>query len=273
LRWPVVVPDGGPATKLAAIERLGAQVVAVPHDEWFDTFRTRRREGIAGLLVHAFSDDAVMAGNGTIGLEILEDLPEVDAVVVPFGGGGLACGIASALRVLRPQAKVFAAEVATAAPLAASLAAGRATSIEHVRTFVDGIGGPRVFPEMFALARELLDGSLVSSLAEVAGAVRMLVERHHVVAEGAGVAGRPRTSWTAARIARATGASAGVAVGSTSMSSRTDHPIAASAAPSAATVDSNSRRTSALDSSAMKRRSKTATQRSGTIGVCSTPIG
>ena len=130
-----------------------------------------------------------MAGNGTIGLEILEDLPEVDAVVVPFGGGGLACGIASAVRALRPQTKVFAAEVATAAPLAASLAAGRATSIEHVRTFVDGIGGPRVFPEMFALARELLDGSLVSSLAEVAGAVRMLVERNHLVAEGAGAAG------------------------------------------------------------------------------------
>ena len=189
VRCTVVVPLGAPATKLAAIERLGAQVVAVPHDEWFDTFRTRRREGIDGLFVHAFSDDAVMAGNGTIGLEIIEDLPDVDTVVVPFGGGGLACGIASALRALRPATKVFAAEVATAAPLAASLAEGRATSIEHVRTFVDGIGGPRVFPEMFALARELLDGSLVSSLEEVAGAVRTLVERNHVVAEGAGAAG------------------------------------------------------------------------------------
>ena len=189
VRCTVVVPLGAPATKLAAIERLGAQVVAVPHDEWFDTFRTRRREGIDGLFVHAFSDDAVMAGNGTIGLEIIEDLPDVDTVVVPFGGGGLACGIASALRALRPTTKVFAAEVATAAPLAASLAEGRATSIEHVRTFVDGIGGPRVFPEMFALARELLDGSLVSSLEEVAAAVRTLVERNHVVAEGAGAAG------------------------------------------------------------------------------------
>src|SRR6266700_3837254 len=98
-------------------DRLGAQVVAVPHDEWFDTFRTRRRVGIDGLFVHAFSDDAVMAGNGTIGLE---NLPDVDTIVVPFGGGGLACGIASALRALRPATKVFAAEVATAAPLAAS---------------------------------------------------------------------------------------------------------------------------------------------------------
>ena len=185
----VVVPEGAPATKLAAIERLGGRVVAVPHDEWFDTFRTRRREGIEGLFVHAFSDDAVMAGNGTIGLEILEDLPDVDAVVVPFGGGGLSSGIASALRALRPRTKVYAAEAATSAPLQASLAKGQATEIEHTRTFVDGIGGPRVFPEMFALAKELLDGSLVSTLEEIAAAIRLLVERNHVVAEGAGAAG------------------------------------------------------------------------------------
>ena len=184
----VVVPEGAPATKLAAIERFGARVVAVPYDEWFETFRTRRRDGLEGLFIHAFSDDAVMAGNGTIGLEIVEDLPDVDAVVVPFGGGGLSCGIASALRALRPRTRIFAAEVATAAPLAASLAKGEALNIEHTRTFVDGIGGPRVFPEMFVLARELLDGSLVSSLDEVAAAVRLLVERNHMVAEGAGAA-------------------------------------------------------------------------------------
>ena len=185
----VVVPEGAPATKLAAVERMGGTVVRVPHDEWFDTFRTRKREGIEGLFVHAFSDDAVMAGNGTIGLEILEDLPDVDAVVVPFGGGGLVAGIASALRALRPETKVYAAEVATSAPLAASLAKGQPTEITHQRTFVDGIGGPRVFPEMFALAKELLDGALVSSLAEVAAAVRLLAERNRVIAEGAGAAG------------------------------------------------------------------------------------
>ena len=185
----VVVPEGAPATKIAAVERLGGHVVAVPHDEWFDTFRTHRREGIEGLFVHAFSDDAVMAGNGTIGLEILEDLPDVDAVVVPFGGGGLVCGIASALRALRPSVKVYAAEVSTAAPLAASLAKGTPTEIAHTRTFVDGIGGPRVFPEMFALAKELLDGALVSSLEEIARAIRLLAERNRVVAEGAGAAG------------------------------------------------------------------------------------
>ena len=185
----VVVPEGAPATKIAAVERLGGHVVAVPHDEWFDTFRTHKHEGIEGLFVHAFSDDAVMAGNGTIALEILEDLPDVDAVVVPFGGGGLVSGIASALRALRPSAKVYAAEVSTAAPLAASLAKGAPTEIAHTRTFVDGIGGPRVFPEMFALAKQLLDGALVSSLEEIARAIRVLAERNRVVAEGAGAAG------------------------------------------------------------------------------------
>ncbi|MDO8506261.1 MAG: threonine/serine dehydratase [Candidatus Limnocylindria bacterium] len=184
----VVVPEGAPATKVAAVERLGGKVVPLPHDEWFDTFRTHKREGIDGLFIHAFSDDAVMAGNGTIGLEILEDLPDVDTIVVPFGGGGLACGIASAIRALRPRTTVHAAEVATAAPLAASLAKGEATEIAHTRTFVDGIGGPRVFPEMFALAKELLDGALVSPLDEIAAAVRLLVERNRVVAEGAGAA-------------------------------------------------------------------------------------
>ncbi len=184
----VVVPEGAPKTKLAAVERLGGRVVAVPHDEWFDTFRTHTRDGVEGLFIHAFSDEAVMAGNGTIGLEILEHLPEVDTVVVPYGGGGLVSGIASALRALRPATKIFAAEVATSTPLTTSLANGAPTEVQSTRTFVDGIGGPRVFPEMFALARELLDGSLVSSLDEVAGAIRLLVERARVVAEGAGAA-------------------------------------------------------------------------------------
>ena len=184
----VVVPEGAPATKLAAVERMGGRIVAVPHDEWFDTFRTRKREGMKGLFVHAFSDDAVMAGNGTIGLEILEDLPDVDTVVVPYGGGGLASGIASAIRALRPATKIYAAEASTAAPLDASLKKGEAIDIAHTRTFVDGIGGPRVFPEMFALAKELLDGALVSTLEEIAEAIRRLVERNHVVAEGAGAA-------------------------------------------------------------------------------------
>jgi threonine dehydratase len=140
------------------------------------------------LFVHPVSDPNVMAGNGTIGLEILEDLPDVRAVVVPFGGGGLSCGIASAVRALRPEAKVYAAEVATAAPLFASLAAGRPVQIEYIPSFVDGIGGKTLLEEMWPLASELLAGSLVSSLEEVASALRTMVERNRVVAEGAGAA-------------------------------------------------------------------------------------
>jgi threonine dehydratase len=179
-----VVPETAPRTKLDAIDRLGGEIVKVTLETWIDVFRTREYPGMEGLLVHPFSDPAVIAGNGTIGLEIQEDLPDADAVLVPYGGGGLSCGIAAAL----PDCEVYACEVETAAPLAASLAAGEPVEVEHVPSFVDGIGAPTVFPEMFALARELLVGSLVVSLDDVGAAIRLLVERNRVVAEGAGAA-------------------------------------------------------------------------------------
>ncbi len=182
----VVVPDHAPATKLDAIRRLGATIVPVPFAEWLEVFRTRTYTGMDGQFIHPFSDPAVMAGNGTIGLEILEDLPEVDTVVIPYGGGGLSCGIASVLRALKPRAKIYAAEVVTAAPLAASLAAGEPVEVRYTPSFVDGIGAPVVFPEMWHLARQLLDGSFVVSLQDVAAAVRLLAERNRVIAEGAG---------------------------------------------------------------------------------------
>ena len=127
----VVVPDTAPRTKLDAVERLGARIVKVPPETWFEVFRTRSYPGMDGLFVHAFSDPAVMAGNGTIGLEILEDLPDADAVLVPYGGGGLSFGIASALPALAPHCEVYACEVDTAAPLPASLAAGEPVEVEH----------------------------------------------------------------------------------------------------------------------------------------------
>jgi len=182
----VVVPDTAPRAKLEAIARLGARAVKVPFDEWFEIFRSHRHEGLDGLFVHAFSDERVMAGNGTIGLELLEDLPDLDAVVVPYGGGGLLCGIAFALRALAPHVRVYACEADVAAPLAASLAAGRPVVVDHTPSFVDGIGGPFVFEEMFELTQPLTERSLVVSLAEAAEAVRLLAERNHVVAEGAG---------------------------------------------------------------------------------------
>ena len=182
----VVVPDHAPETKLAAIRRLGASIVKVPFAEWAGILKTHHYEGLDGLFIHPVSDPAVMAGNGTIGLEILEDLPDMDTVVIPYGGGGLSCGIASAVQSLTRGIKVFAAEVETAAPFAASLAAGAPRDITYTPSFVDGIGAPFVLPEMWPLASRLLDGSLVMTLAEVASTIRLLAERNRVIAEGAG---------------------------------------------------------------------------------------
>jgi len=184
----VVVPDSAPQTKRDAVLRLGGHIVPVPFDQWMKVFETRSFTGMDGLFVHAFADPAVMAGNGTIGLEILEDMPDIDAVVVAFGGGGLSCGIASAIRAMKPGVKIYAAEVETAAPLAASLAAGKLTEVEYIPSFVDGIGARNVFPEMWPLVQELLDGPLVSSVEEIAAAARLLAERNRVVVEGAGAA-------------------------------------------------------------------------------------
>src|SRR3954471_1876627 len=115
----VITPEAAPETKIKAVERLGGRVIKVPFEEWWSVFESRAYEGVNAHFVHAFDDVDVMAGNGTIALEIIEDLPDVDAVVIPWGGGGLACGIASAMRELRPRCKIYAAEVSTAAPLSA----------------------------------------------------------------------------------------------------------------------------------------------------------
>jgi threonine dehydratase len=164
--------------------------VKLPFDDWWDVLATHRFEPLADrLMLHPVSDPNMMAGNGTVGLEILEDAPDVDAIVVPYGGGGLSTGIASAVRALKPSTKVFAAEVDAAAPFAAALAAGEPTRIDYHPSFVDGIGSARVLDEMWPLARSILDGSLVVSVPQAAAAVRLLVERNRVVAEGAGAAG------------------------------------------------------------------------------------
>jgi threonine dehydratase len=182
----IVVPEHAPQTKLDAIERLGGRVIKVPHERWWQTMVESRFEGVDGLFVHPVENDLVMAGNGTIGLEILEDLPDVDAVVIPFGGGGLTGGIASAVKALRPAVKVFTVEPATAAPFSASLAAGSPQQVEYVPSFVDGAGAPLVLPKMWAIDSQLVYGGLQASLDETAAAVRLLVERARIVAEGAG---------------------------------------------------------------------------------------
>jgi len=184
----VIMPDSAPRTKLDAVARLGADIMKVPYDEWWKTLTDHGRPGMPGTFIHPVADRAVMAGNGTIGLEIVEDLPDVDAVLVPFGGGGLVTGIATAIRALAPNARVFGCEVETATPLRAALAAKQPVIVERTPSFVDGIGGRGVLDEMWPLVSTRVDGALVSSIAETMSAVRLLVERARVVAEGAGAA-------------------------------------------------------------------------------------
>jgi threonine dehydratase len=186
IRCTVIAPSSAPETKVRAIERLGGRVIKVSFDEWWQAFEQRAYPGVEGTFIHAFDDPFVMAGNGTIGLEIVEDLPDVDAVVIPWGGGGLTCGVGSALRQVRPSCKVFTAEVTTAAPFSASFAAGVPTAIDYRPSWVDGIGAKAVFPQMFERARSLVDGALVADLDSIASALRVLITHNHVVAEGAG---------------------------------------------------------------------------------------
>ncbi len=182
----VIAPDYAPETKLNAIARLGGRVIKVPFDRWWQTFTDRSFPGIDAVFIHSFDDDRVMAGNGTIGIEILEDQPDVDTVLIPWGGGGLASGIATALRALKPSLRIYAVEAETGAPLTASLKAGSPQTVDYQPSWVDGIGSKAVFANMLVMAQELLDGSFTASLDEIAAAVRLMAERNRVIAEGAG---------------------------------------------------------------------------------------
>jgi len=182
----VIVPDHAPQTKLDAITRLGAKFIKIPFNDWWQVLVTRKFEGMKGLFIHPVSDPAVIAGNGTVGLEILEDLPDVDTVIVPYGGGGLISGIATAIRTIKPNAKIFASEVETAAPLAPSLAAGEPVKVTYTPSFVDGMGSAGLLTEMWPLVSKLANGSIVLSLKQIADSIKLLMERTRVIAEGAG---------------------------------------------------------------------------------------
>jgi threonine dehydratase len=186
VRATSVAPDDAPRAKLDAVERLGGEIISVPHEVWWQTMVERHYNGADGLFVHPVEDDAVMAGNGTIGLELCEDLADFDEVIIPWGGGGLTTGIASAVKVLRPGVRVVTAEPETAAPLAASLRAGEPTAIDFAPSFVDGAGGRALLPTMWEHARELVDEAVAVPLDDARDAVRLLAGRVRVVAEGAG---------------------------------------------------------------------------------------
>jgi len=187
VRCSVMVMDTAPEAKLRNIDRLGATIVKATYDECWSTVEAHRSDRMPGHFVHPFDDDDFISGNGTAGLEIVEDLPDVDAVVAAVGGGGLLSGIGVALRALRPGAKIYAAEPETAAPLKRSLDNGRASRFEEWQpSFVDGAGGKSVLDSMWPLLREYVDDSIVVSLDEAARAMRLTAERARVIAEGAG---------------------------------------------------------------------------------------
>jgi len=184
-RCSVMVIDTAPQTKIRAIERLGATIVPATYDECWRTVESHGSDRMAGYFVHPFDDDRFIAGNATAGLEILEDLPDVDAIVTPIGGGGLLAGIAAAVRELKPDTRLYAAEPDTAAPLFASLAAGQPVYFDNWQaSFVDGAGGKSVLKTMWPLVGTVT-GSIVVSLDEVARAMKVAAERTHVIAEGA----------------------------------------------------------------------------------------
>ncbi|HUK98463.1 MAG TPA: threonine/serine dehydratase [Gaiellaceae bacterium] len=182
----IVVPEHAPQTKIAAIERLGGTVIRVPYDEWWQVLVEGRYEGAGGLFVHPVDNPFVMAGNGTIGLELLEQSHDFDTVIVPYGGGGLITGIASAVKAARPEVRFFAVEPETGAPVTATLAAGEPTAVDYTPSFVDGSGSRALIPGVWAHASDLIDGAFALPTTETAAAVRLLAERVRVIAEGAG---------------------------------------------------------------------------------------
>ncbi|HEX6475474.1 MAG TPA: pyridoxal-phosphate dependent enzyme [Candidatus Limnocylindria bacterium] len=183
-----LVPDSAPAAKVELVKALGARVLPVPFERWWRAMEDGGHPDLDGAFLHPCASRPMIAGDGTIGLELVEDLPDVAAVVVPFGGGGLSSGIACAIKALRPGVRVYAAEVEGAAPFAAALEAGRPVEIERRPSFVDGIGSFTVLSAMWPLVSSVLDGSIVVTLEQVEAAMRLLAGRVRVVAEGAGAA-------------------------------------------------------------------------------------
>jgi threonine dehydratase len=184
----IVVPEGSAATKAAALEGLGARVIRVPFDAWWSVLTARRFEGAEGVFFHPVAENAVVAGNATIGAELAEDLGKFDAVIAPFGGGGLISGVGSVMRRLRPGVRMVAVESQAGQPAAAALAAGGPTTVKFDQSFVDGMGSTTVLEAMWPLVRETVDAAVCVSFAEITAAIRLLAARHHVIAEGAGAA-------------------------------------------------------------------------------------
>lgn len=188
LSCTAIVPDTAAQTKVDSMQRLGARIIPVKFEHWWRVLQSRETPDLDGTFIHPVAEQAVIAGNATIGLEILEDLPDVSAVYLPVGGGGLASGIGAALKNQNPDIRVYAAESDMSAPVSAAFKAGKPVRIDHKTSFIDGMGGQMVLEEMWPLLRRIVDETIISSLDDIAAAVRLLIEAHHVVSEGAGAA-------------------------------------------------------------------------------------
>jgi threonine dehydratase len=183
----VVVIDTAPATKVERMRALGAELVMTPFDVCWRALEEHAFPGMDGTLVHPFDDHNFIAGHGSIGLEILEDAPEVKTVICAIGGGGLIAGVGAAIKAKRPDVKVIGAEPETAAPWALSLKEGRASDFSAWEvSFVDGAGGRSVIPRMWERMRPVTDDGVVVTLEEVRRAMRLMAEKARVVSEGAG---------------------------------------------------------------------------------------
>ena len=188
IRATLVVPEGAARNKIDALLELGAKVIALPFDQWWRVLTSRRLAGEEGVFIHPVAEQAVLAGNATIGEEILEDLPSCDAVAAPFGGGGLICGIGSVMRRLKPAVRMVVVESEAAQPAAAALSAGRPVPVPHLESFVDGMGSTTVLQDMWPLLRQVADQPACVSFAQIVAAIRLLAARHHLIAEAAGAA-------------------------------------------------------------------------------------
>ena len=183
----VVAIETAPASKLARMKALGATLVLVPYAVAWKALEDRAYPGVEGTFIHPFDDDEFITGHATLGLEIIEDVPNVSAVIAAVGGGGLVTGVASAVKALKPDVKVWGAEPETAAPLARSFEAQSAQTFKEWQpSFVDGAGGMSVLPRMWERMRTVVDGAIVVSLEETRRALRMIADQARVIAEGAG---------------------------------------------------------------------------------------
>lgn len=182
----VYVPEGAADSKVNALERLGARVDMIPYTDWWAIILNGGKGDEEGAYIDAVRDSRALAGDGTIGLEIFEDLPDADTIVCPFGGGGLACGIASAINPLAPDCRIVAAEIETATPVAAAFKAGKPVEVPVEPSFVQAIGAGRVLDEMWPHVSRVIDGTAQASVRETSDAIRLLFENNHLVAEGAG---------------------------------------------------------------------------------------